>query len=126
MKLVNVTDEKFEIQEDFDFDEYMRHSFKVMHEELYRVRVRISPEWARWVGEKIWHESQKTRHLKSGGLDMTFEVAGLDEIKRWVLSLGKEAEVLEPGRLKEEIQNDLARTLSLYGERIMYKIVHDV
>jgi hypothetical protein len=39
-------------------DDFMRHSFKVMHDELYTVKVRISPGWARWVGEKIWHESQ--------------------------------------------------------------------
>ena len=37
----------------------MRHSFKVIHDELYTVKVRISPEWARWVGEKIWHERKE-------------------------------------------------------------------
>ena len=60
----------------------MRHSFKVMHDELYTVKVRISPGWARWVGEKIWHESQKITKLPDGGLEITFRVAGLDEIKR--------------------------------------------
>jgi hypothetical protein len=46
----------------------MRHSFKVMHDELYTVRVRISPGWARWVAEKIWHESQNITKLSDGGL----------------------------------------------------------
>jgi predicted DNA-binding transcriptional regulator YafY len=79
----------------------MRHSFKVMHDELYSVKVRISPGWARWVGEKIWHESQKITKLADGSLEIIFRVAGLDEIKRWILSLGPEIVVLEPERLKK-------------------------
>lgn len=93
----------------------MRHSFKVMHEELHTVKVRISPGWARWVGEKIWHESQKVTKLPDGSLEITFRVAGLDEIKRWVLSFGPEAVVLEQEKLKETIRKDLYRNLAQYS-----------
>jgi predicted DNA-binding transcriptional regulator YafY len=96
-------------------DDFMRHSFKVMHDELYTVRVRISPAWARWVGEKIWHESQKITKLPEGGLEMTFRVAGLDEIKRWVLSFGPEAAVVEPEKLRELVRRDLSKNLPQYS-----------
>jgi predicted DNA-binding transcriptional regulator YafY len=95
----------------------MRHSFKVIHDELYRVKVRISPGWARWVGEKIWHESQKVTKLPDGSLEITFRVAGLDEIKRWVLSFGPEAAVLKPENLKEMVRKDLSRNLAQYSTR---------
>jgi len=117
IKTVTVTDERFTIPKDFSLDDFMRHSFKVMHDELYTVKVRISSGWARWVGEKIWHESQKIAKLPDGSLDMTFRVAGVDEIKRWVLSLGPEALVLEPKRLQEMVQKDLAGTLQQYREK---------
>lgn len=94
----------------------MRHSFEVMHDELYTVKVRISPGWARWVGEKIWHESQKITKLPDGGLEMTFRVAGLDEIKQWVLSFGPEVVVLEPEKLKEIVRKDLSRNLAQYSK----------
>ena len=90
----------------------MRHSFKVMHDELYTVKVRISPGWARWVGERIWHESQKAKKNGNGSLELTFRVAGLEEIKRWVLSFGPEAAVLEPEKLKEMVRKDLSRNLA--------------
>ena len=93
----------------------MRHSFKVMHDELYTVKVRISPEWARWVGEKIWHESQKAKKNGDGSLELSFRVAGLDEIKRWVLSFGPEAAVLEPEKLKDMVRKDLSRNLAQYS-----------
>jgi hypothetical protein len=59
-------------------DDFMRHSFKVMHDEVYTVKVRISPGWARWFGEKIWHESQKAKKNGDGSLELTFRVSGLE------------------------------------------------
>jgi predicted DNA-binding transcriptional regulator YafY len=67
--------------------------------------------------EKIWHESQKITKLLDGGIELTFKVAGIDEIKRWVLSLGPEALVLEPKRLQEMVQKDLAGTWQQYREK---------
>ena len=94
----------------------MRHSFKVMHDELYTVKVRISPGWARWVGERIWHESQKITRLPNGSLEIAFQVAGLDEIKRWILSFGPECQVLEPEKLRKLVQQDLHRNLAQYSK----------
>ena len=115
IKMLNVTDERFTLPKDFNLDDFMRHSFKVMHDGLYAVKVRISPAWARWIGEKIWHESQKARKNGDGSLELAFRVAGLEEIKRWVLSFGPECQVLEPERLKEMVRKDLSRNLAQYS-----------
>ena len=117
------TDERFSPPKDFQLDDFMRHSFKVMHDELYTAKVRISSGWARWVGEKIWHESQKVTKLPDGSLEITFRVAGLDEIKRWILSLGPEAQVLEPSRLKQRVRADLQKSL---GQYTVHRIIYDL
>ena len=114
INLLNVTNERFSVPKDFNLDDFMRHSFKVMHDEVYTVKVRISPGWARWVGEKIWHESQKAQKKGDGSLELTFRVAGLDEIKRWILSFGPEAVVLEPETLRNMIRKALFNTLTIY------------
>ena len=46
---------------------------------------------------------------------MSFRVAGLDEIKRWVLSFGPECRVLEPEALRKLIQQDLQKNLAQYS-----------
>jgi predicted DNA-binding transcriptional regulator YafY len=46
---------------------------------------------------------------------MTFLVAGLDEIKLYVLSFGPECQVLEPEMLKEMVRKDLSRNLTQYS-----------
>ena len=114
IKLLKVTGVTFDLPGDFSLEEYTRNSFKVMQDALYTVRIRISPAWARYVGEKIWHQSQRLEKLPDGSLDMTLEVAGLDEIKQWVLSLGKEAQVLAPPELQEMIVQSLEQTLQAY------------
>lgn len=60
---------------------------------------------------------EKTRKLPDGGLEVAFRVAGLDEIKRWILSFDPEAEVLQPERLRKMVQLDLSRTLGKYSVR---------
>jgi len=114
IKMLRVTQESFQAPKDFDLESFMKHSFKVMHEELQEVKVRISPSWARWVGERIWHESQRAERQPDGSLILTFQVAGLEEIKRWVLGLGPEAEVLHPQALRQELVRDLRNTLTMY------------
>jgi hypothetical protein len=49
--------------------DFIKHSFKVMQEELNTVKVRISPAWARWMDEKVWHESQRGCWAEGCGLE---------------------------------------------------------
>src|SRR3972149_6922135 len=114
-KMLKVTDERFHLPKDFSLDDFMRHSFKVMPDELYTVKVKISSGWARWVAEKIWHESQKITKLPDGSPEMAFRVAGLDEIKRWILSFGPEATVLEPLKRGEMVREDLSSNWAQYS-----------
>mgnify|MGYP000940684861 CR=1 FL=1 len=114
IKMLRNTEEQFDPPKDFSLDEFLRPSFKVMQAELHTVKIRISPEWSRWVGEKVWHESQKARKLEDGGLELTFRVAGLDEIRMWALSLGPEAEVFEPEELRRQLRESLEKTMGRY------------
>ena len=114
IKLLRLTDEKFKRPQDFNIDEYTRHSFKVMHGELYTVKVRISPAWAKYVGEKIWHESQIARKMPDKSLELSFRVAGLEEMKQWLMGLGPEAYVIEPEILKEMVKAGLRKALIQY------------
>jgi len=68
------------------------------------------------MGEKTWHQSQQMSKMPDKSLELTFRVAGLNEIKQWVLSLGPEAEVIAPKRLKEMVKQDLRKTLLQYLE----------
>jgi predicted DNA-binding transcriptional regulator YafY len=45
------------------------------------------------------------------------QVAGIDEIKFWILTWGSNTEVLEPPALREEIRTEAAGTLERYNKK---------
>ena len=67
------------------------------------VRVRFQPFAAQLVRERIWHHSQKIRELRDGGLELQLQLGSLEEIERWILSWGDQAEVLEPAKLRQRL-----------------------
>jgi len=126
IRILRLTDEQFEIPADFDFEKYVRYSFKVMQDELYTVKILISPSWSRYIGEKIWHESQTIQKMIDGSIQIAFRVAGLDEIAQWVMSLGSEAYVLEPENLQELVRAGLKDALDQYEKTGMLFQKHEL
>jgi len=111
-----VTPIHFHRPEDFDLHRHMAKSFGVFHGEgEVHVKVWFSPTVARYVQEKTWHPSQKLKAQKDGSLIAEFDLDGTEEIKRWVLSFGRHAEVLEPEDLRDGIRVELETVLIVYA-----------
>lgn len=108
------TPERFETDPAFDFDRYTASSFGVVAEPAVAVRMRFGAPWAAYVGERKWHASQSTRPLADGGLELSMEVGGADELASWVLSFGEGVEVLEPPSLRAEIHSRLKTAWTRY------------
>jgi predicted DNA-binding transcriptional regulator YafY len=111
----SLTEDRFEVPASFDFDAYTASSFGVVAEPATRVRIRFERRFALYVEERQWHPSQKLERLPGGGLELTLEVGGLDELQSWVLSFGSGAEVLEPATLRAQVERELAAALERYG-----------
>ena len=111
---VLLTEEIFEVPEDFDAETYMEKSFGVFQGEPVTVRIRFSPESAGYVKEKTWHPSQTLIPEPDGSIVFTAEVAGIDEIKRWVMGWGCAAQVIEPASLRAAIAKDARDMVSFY------------
>jgi len=94
----------FQRPEDFDLHEHLASSFGVFHGEgQVHVKVRFSPTVARYVTESKWHASQHLTPEKDGGVLAEFDLGHTEEIKRWILSFGRHAEIMEPESLCRNI-----------------------
>ncbi|MGM0665644.1 MAG: helix-turn-helix transcriptional regulator [Thermodesulfobacteriota bacterium] len=111
IRMLSVTKATFEIPEDFDLEAFLRPSLGVFQGEPVRVIVRFAPRVAGYIWEKVWHESQEITLEDDGSVLFEAEVAGLDEIRFWVLGWGSAAEVLEPEALREAVRAE-ARALA--------------
>jgi predicted DNA-binding transcriptional regulator YafY len=99
----------------FDADAYISKSFGVRHgEALQTVKIRFTPYQARWIRERQYHASQTIEEASDGGLILAMHVSGTFEVKRWVMSFGPDAEVLEPQRLRDELAEDMKKLFAIY------------
>ena len=57
----------------------------------------------------------KLTSQKDGGLQAEFRLGSTEEIKSWVLSFGRHAEVVEPETLCREIAEHARALLAAYG-----------
>ena len=110
-----LTDSTFETPEDFDMENLLRASFGAFFGEPVQVVIHFSPRISGYIVEKIWHESQVVEKQKDGSVIFKAHTAGTEEIKFWILGWGKDALVLEPESLRQEICLEAQGILKEYG-----------
>jgi proteasome accessory factor B len=102
---VQPTGETFERPQKFSLEKRLRDSFGVHSGEgEYEVVIRFNARAADYIREKKWHESQRLRELKGGGVELRMKLSSLMEIERWILSWGGDAKVLKPRELVEAVK----------------------
>ena len=114
---LSLSERRFRVREDFDFDAWTASSFGVVAEPATRVRIRFERRWASYVSERTWHASQRLAPLPGGAVELTMEVGGSQELASWVLSFGSGAEVLEPPALREAVLRELRAALERHRGR---------
>jgi predicted DNA-binding transcriptional regulator YafY len=75
------------------------------------VKIRFSKNEARYIREKTWAENQHITDNPDGSIILTMTTSGYRDVKRWVMSFGKEAGLLEPEGMKKEIEEELKEIL---------------
>ena len=115
IRAIKSLDKTFVVQDNFSPEEFFKHSWGLLEGgKLTKVVVKLSKEIARWFVDRKLHPSQQTKENKDGSLTLTFKIAGIEEVKRWILSQGRHAKVVEPRHLWEEIRNEAKQTLEQY------------
>jgi len=90
---------------DFDVEAYAAQSISgVMHGgDLSSVRVRFAPRVAKAAAAaRVVAERQITRRT-DGSVEIDYRVADVDELVRWVLGWGSQAEIVDPRAARERI-----------------------
>ncbi len=114
IKSLCLTDESFQIPEDFNTEDFMRSSFGTFVGNLTTVKIQFETDIAGYIQERTWHESQEIESQEDGSIIFKVTVAGTDEIKFWVLNWGAKATVLEPDSLRDEIKSEAEALAAKY------------
>jgi len=112
---LELTDRVFEPPANLTVTDFLRDSFQVEARAgcaPQTVRIRFAADQGPYLKGRRWHASQALEEQADGSLVLTLTVASEDELIRWVLGWGANAEVLEPAALRQkatEITADMAR-----------------
>lgn len=99
----------------FNFDEYIAMCWRSFYlEDPQEICIKFSPLAAKEIRRKEWHPTQKIKELKDGSLELALLISGEDEIMRWILSWGKEAQVVKPKSLKTRILQEIMGMAGIY------------
>jgi predicted DNA-binding transcriptional regulator YafY len=79
------------------------------------VRLLFDADVAEHVKRKVYHPSQELEEREDGSVELSFEVAGLKDVRAWVRSWGPSVKVLEPERLARDVAADARAMMQRYG-----------
>ncbi|MGC8491917.1 MAG: helix-turn-helix transcriptional regulator [Syntrophobacteraceae bacterium] len=111
---VTVTEAGFIYPEDFDPEKLLDSTFGLFPEDPVTVRIRFSASQARYIKERRWAKVQNITNRRDGSIVLKMTTSGWYDVKRWILSFGPDAELLEPAELREEIRDAVKETAGCY------------
>ena len=85
-------------------------------EQAVDVVIKFGPRATRYVREKVWHPTQKLDEREDGTSTLSFTTSSVDEVKRWVLTYGDDAEVVAPAELRASIAAALRAAAGKYSD----------
>jgi predicted DNA-binding transcriptional regulator YafY len=91
---------------DKEIQQLFQNSFQIWQSEdarLERIVLRFSGRAVQLVRERNWHPSQSLQELADGNLEVTLTLNSLEEIVPWILSWGRQCEVIRPTRLHKKV-----------------------
>jgi predicted DNA-binding transcriptional regulator YafY len=114
-----VTKDVFLVDSEFSLEKFLGPMFGMFtdHHQEFEVKIRFSSYVATWIREEVWHHTQTMCDLPDGSVQVDMRVTGLIAVKKWVLSFGSDAEVLEPQNLRREIEYEVDKLAAIYGKK---------
>lgn len=101
--------------DEFDRAGYFEGRFGALEgEKPHKVRLRVSSELAPYFERKVYHPSQALVKREDDGIEVTFQVQGLDEIASFILSWGPGVKAVHPDELVGRIVEDAQAVAEQY------------
>ena len=106
--------QRFKVPEGYDPAAHHDGAFGLIKGPITRVVLRFASKVTRSVKRRRWHKTQAFEDREGGGIDMTLVVAGVEELKNWILSFGSNVEVVEPDSLRVWAREEAERIRAKY------------
>lgn len=111
---IQMTDKPFREELDFNPESMLSDAWALTCNDPVSVVIHFSKEAAPYIREREWQTGQKIELNPDGSLFLKFKTSGRRDVKSWVLSFGKDAELIKPADLRREINKELTEMCKKY------------
>lgn len=112
---LRVLEQTFTIPSSFDKQAYLKQQFGIEKGGAPQdVTVKFSAQQARWITEKVWHHTEQKLPQPDGSLILKMHVPVTSELKRWIMSYGRDVEVLGPAELRARVKQEVEELVGRY------------
>jgi len=111
---LTATNDVYKYPDDFDPDSLLEAAFGLVYDDPITVKIKFVVDQARYVQERCWAKNQKFEKQKDGSIILSMTTSGWFEVKKWLLSYGADAELLEPADKRKELKEEAKQLANLY------------
>jgi predicted DNA-binding transcriptional regulator YafY len=112
----DLTDTPYAIPDDFSLKSYLGKAWRMIRgDHIHRIELHFDAAFAETISDTHWHDTQEIEEQGDGSIILRCEVAGLDEIVWWILSMGPHCVVRAPTELAGRVHDLAKATASKYG-----------
>lgn len=111
IQMLEVLNDKFEIDKNFDIKEFTKGQIGLFHDETICLKLRIRAPLSYSISEKIIVPDQEIIWQEDKSIIFKATMTGKVDIIRWLLPMQSYVTILEPIEFKNEVKNELVKML---------------
>lgn len=116
IEAIELLETAFEYPSDFDAEALLGSAFDLTFGDPITAMILFSPKAARYATERQFGGERHVEEQTDGSIMLTLNTSGREDLLRWVIGFGSEAEILSPKDFREEARAMVAATLARYGD----------
>lgn len=111
---IDLTAGTFTEPKEFDPDEILAATFDLTLGDPVDVEIHFSPRAARRIRNRRWSASQSIQTHDDGSVTLRMSTSGKEDVLRWVLSFGEDAEIVGPPDMRTAVGNTAKKLVDRY------------
>jgi predicted DNA-binding transcriptional regulator YafY len=114
IKKLSVLESHFDYPAGFKPEEILDSAFSLSFGDPVTARIWFSKDQAQYIKDRQWAPGQEIDEQPDGSVILSINASGVFDVKKWVLSFGASAKVLEPSNFAREINNEIRNMMRNY------------